>query len=410
MRLKKVFLKTESVVSKQQVFLLWWGCQVLALVFPVLPSYGQSKASLSSQQIESKLIPITQSGADSGAYQTIYERMNALGVPGVSIAVFDDGKISWAKGYGLSDQSQAKPVDTATLFQAASISKPITSVAAFRLVETNVLSLDEDVNLKLRRWKVPENPYTAQEKVTLRRIVSHTAGLTVHGFAGYKPNDQLPSLINILDGTPPANSSPVRVKQTPGREETYSGGGFTILQLLLEDVTNKPFSALVNELVLQPIGMKQSTFRLPLLREEVALAAKGYDEHGQMIEGGYHVYPELAAAGLWTTPSDLARFMLSVSNAYRVDKGILRQTTVRQMLTKIPGAGGLGFGVDGSGETLRFRHSGGNAGFSCYAVAFAQSGRGVVIMTNSDNGTPLIHELIRAIAREYQWSAMWPRE
>ncbi|GAB3696722.1 hypothetical protein GCM10027592_20190 [Spirosoma flavus] len=336
--------------------------------------------------------------------------MKALNVPGVSIAVFENGKISWAKAYGVSDKSQTKPVTTATLFQAASISKPVTSVATFRLIEQKLLSLDEDVNVKLRRWKVPVSPFTEQEKVTIRRIVSHTAGLSVHGFAGYTPSDKLPTVTQILDGIPPANSAPIRVNVLPGEKEMYSGGGFTVLQTLLEDVTGKPFSALLDELVLKPIGMNQSTFSLPLPGNKATRAAKGYDGVGNMVDGGYHLYPELAAAGLWTTPSDLARFMLNVSNSYQADKGILKQETARQMLTKIPGAGGLGFGVDGSGETLRFRHSGGNAGFSCYAVAFAQTGRGVVVMTNSDNGTPLIHELVRAIAREYTWGPMWPRD
>ncbi|RIV17268.1 class A beta-lactamase-related serine hydrolase [Fibrisoma montanum] len=375
-----------------------------------MQSYGQSKSALTSQRLENRLIPITKAGADSGSYQTIYERMKALNVPGVSIAVFDGGQIRWAKGYGLSDKSQAKPVDTATLFQAASISKPVTTVTTFRLIEAKTLSLDEDVNQKLRRWKVPENEYTTKEKVTVRRLVSHMAGLTVHGFAGYNPADKLPTVENILNGTPPANSSPVRVKETPGEKETYSGGGFTVLQLLLEDVTGKSFGALAEEMVLQPVGMKHSTFSLPLPSDKASRAAKGYEETGDMVDGGYHVYPELAAAGLWSTPSDLARFMINVSDSYRADKGILRQATVRQMLVKIPQAGGLGFGVDGSGETLRFRHSGGNAGFSCYAVAFAETGRGVVVMTNSDNGTPLIHELVRAITREYQWPTMWPKE
>ncbi|WP_461042640.1 serine hydrolase domain-containing protein [Spirosoma harenae] len=398
------------MIAKLRTFCLFLFLQILFLVSLPMPSSGQEKPMVSSLSIENKVIPIAKSGADSGSYQTIYERMKALGVPGVSIAVFDGGKISWTKGYGLSDITRHKSVDSATLFQAASISKPVTSVATFRLIEKKALVLDEDVNLKLRRWKVPENVYTSKEKVTVRRIVSHTAGLSVHGFAGYNPAAKLPTVTQILDGASPANSSPVRVMETPGDKERYSGGGFTILQLLLEDVTGNSFGPLVEELVLRPIGMRQSTFSIPLSGVTVFRAAKGYEGNGTLVDGGYHLYPELAAAGLWTTPADLARFMLNVSESYRSGKGILAQATVRQMLTKIPGAGGLGFGVDGSGETLRFRHSGGNAGFACYAVAFAQTGRGVVIMTNSDNGTPLIHELVRTIAREYQWPPMWPRE
>ena len=392
-------------MGNSTVLLLWIFIWVVAT-----RSYGQTDTLPGPQRIENKITPINKAGVDDGGYQTIQERMKALGVSGVSIAIFDRGQISWAKGYGLSDKSRASRVDTATLFQAASISKPVTSVATLRLVEANTLALDEDVNGKLRRWKVPDNGYTATEKVTPRRIVSHTAGLSVHGFLGYNRGDKLPTLPAILDGLPPANSPPVRVIDTPGKKEIYSGGGFTLLQLLLEDVTGKPFGALMKELVLRPAGMTQSTFALLLPRDKASLAAKGYQENGDTVDGGYHVYPELAAAGLWTTPSDLARFMLNISGSYRGDTGILQPATVRKMLIKIPGAGGLGFGVDGAGETLRFRHSGGNAGFSCYAVCFAETGRGVSIMTNSDNGTQLIHELIRSISREYHWPAMWPRE
>ncbi|MBD2701599.1 beta-lactamase family protein [Spirosoma sp. BT702] len=408
MPLKSLTSKIQPSVNNRLTSIFY--LQFLAILLTTLSANGQRELALSSERIENKLIHITRSGADSGTYQTIYDRMRALNVPGVSIAVFDNGKISWAKAYGVSDKSQAKPVATSTLFQAASISKPVTSVATFRLIEKQALTLDEDVNLKLKRWKIPESPFSEKEKVTIRRIVSHTAGLSVHGFAGYNHTVKLPTVTQILDGTPPANSSPVRVKETPGEKESYSGGGFTVLQLLLEDVTGKPFGPLLEDLVLKPVGMKQSTFSLPLPSDQVSIAAKGYDERGNMVDGGYHLYPELAAAGLWTTPGDLAKFMLNVSDSYRADKGILKQETARQMLTKIPGAGGLGFGVDGTGETLRFRHSGGNAGFSCYAVAFAQTGRGVVIMTNSDNGTSLIHELVRAMAREYQWGPMWPRD
>ena len=372
---------------------------------------GQKKVSISIARIENSLIPIDNSGRDSGTTQSVLSRMDALGVPGMSVAVFDQGRIIWAKGYGLSDKKLFQKVDTATIFQAASISKPVTSVAMFRLVEKKIINLDDDVNIHLRSWKVPENEYTEEVKVTPRRIVSHMAGLTVHGFYGYSHEDSIPSILQILDGLPPANSKPVRVSIKPGTEEVYSGGGFTVLQLLLEEQTGKPFSVLMNDLVIKPIGMKQSFFSLKIPDAMSVRQAKGY-RNGEMVDGGYNVYPEQAAAGLWTTPSDLARFMLNIGGSYRgnLKNGILQQSTVRSMFTRVPGGGGLGFGIDGSGNSFRFRHNGGNEGFRCYAISFANVGRGVVIMTNSDSGSQLIHELVRAIAREYQWPAMWPRE
>jgi CubicO group peptidase (beta-lactamase class C family) len=198
----------------------------------------------------------------------------------------------------------------------------------------------------------------------------------------------------------------------PDTKESYSGGGFTILQLLIEEVTGKTFSQAMDELVLQPVGMRNSKFSLKIPPEKKWNMATGYRKGGEAVDGGYHIHPEQAAAGLWTTPTDLAQFLITVSDCYRGTSttNLLPQTTVKEMLKKIPGGGGLGFGIDGKTDSLRFRHSGGNDGYSCYAISFAEVGRGAVIMTNSDNGTTLIRELLRSISREYKWPPMWPRE
>lgn len=362
-------------------------------------------------RIEHGLIPIDDTGADSGAPQSISERMATFKVPGLSVAVFDGGRIIWARGYGISDQKTRAAVDTSTLFQAASISKPVSSVGSFRLVEQGMLALDQNVNERLQSWKVPENQFTQNEKVTLRRIVSHMAGLTVHGFAGYKRSDARPTLPQILDGLQPANSPTVRVDTIPGVRESYSGGGFVILQLLMEDVSGQRFDTLMSDLVLQPAGMPYSTFSQPLPADRAGQAATGHDSDGVAIDGRYHIYPELAAAGLWTIPSDLARFMLAVGRSYRGEQGgILEQTSARTMLTRVPGGSGQGFGLSGEGESFRYRHNGGNAGFTCYAVAFAATGRGIVLMTNSDAGSQLMRELARAVSREYGWPPLWVGE
>jgi CubicO group peptidase (beta-lactamase class C family) len=374
-------------------------------------SAGSGRHDALIQRIENEIHPITSSGADSNINQTIDQRMQALKVPGVSIAVFDSGQIIWAKGYGIKELLPGMVVDTNTLFQAASISKPVTAVGMLRLVERNVLQLDNDVNQYLKRWQIPASDLTATEKVTLRRVVSHMSGLGVHGFFGYHVADTIPTAIQILNGGPPANSQAVRVVEKPGTREIYSGGAYTMLQVLLEDVTGKQFKDLLQQEVLQPAGMKQSGFDQPLPAERSKNVAKGFDENAKLIGGGSYVYPEMAAAGLWTTPSDLARFMMNISGCYRGEKGLLKQSTVQEMLTKLPGAGGLGFGVDGSGTPAkRFRHSGGNYGYTCYAVAFTDVGRGIVVMTNSANGTALIRELSRTISRVYGWPPMLNRE
>jgi CubicO group peptidase (beta-lactamase class C family) len=371
---------------------------------------SKAEKSESIVRIENNLFEITKSGVDTGIAYSVLERMKNFGVEGMSVTVFDQGKIIWTKGYGFRNKELKQIVDSTTIFQAASISKPVTTVASFRLVSKGLLNLDENINTYLKKWKVPENEFTSESKVTLRRIVSHTAGLSVHGFYGYGPNDSIPTTVEILDGIKPANSKPVRVFIKPNTGESYSGGGFTVLQLTIEEVTGKSFSDVMNELVLVPSGMENSEFSLRIPERMKKNVAIGYRKNGDVVDGGYHIYPEQAAAGLWTTPTDLAKFMLVVGDSYRKDQGLLQQSTVKEMFKKIPGAGGLGFGIDRKGDSLRFRHSGGNEGFSCYAVSFAEIGRGAVIMTNSDNGAPIIREFLRAISKEYKWPLMWIKE
>lgn len=362
-------------------------------------------------RIENNIYPINEKGENDSVAVTLISRMNDFNVPGLSITVFDNNEILWSKGYGVKDKNSGELVTENTLFQAASISKPVTSVAAFKLIEENKLSLDENVNLKLIRWQVPDNKFTKNEKVTVRRIMSHTSGLGTSGFKGYKQQDSIPTLKQILQGSEITNSKPVRVIQKPGESKIYSGGGMTVLQMLMEDITGKEFSDLMNDLVLNPVQMHNSSFEYPLPERFSGLTSTGYDEKGNAIEGGYHIYPEKAAAGLWSTSSDLARFMIALGKSYRGEEnGLLKQSSAQIMMTRVPNADGTGIGIDGEGKAFRFRHSGGNAGFRCYAVSFANTGRGVVIMTNSDNGFYLIHEIVRAVAREYNWPPMFMRE
>ncbi len=363
------------------------------------------------QRVENNIYKIDQNGKSDSLATTIESRMKELNVPGVSIAVFDNNKILWAKGYGKKNKEAGTEVNENTIFQAASISKPFASVATFKLIEEGKISLNENVNLKLKRWHVPNNDFTKTEKVTPGRIMSHTSGLSTSGFQGYKKNDSIPSLIDILQGSKITNSEPVRVVQKPGESELYSGGGMEVLQMLLEDVSQKEFSPLLDNLILKPVKMNNSSFVYPLPKKLDNLTANGYDENGKVIDDGYHIYPEKAAAGLWSNPTDLALFMIALGKSYRgEDNGLLKQESAKTMMTRVPNAGGIGIGIDGEGNAFRFRHTGGNAGFVCYAVSFADIGRGAVIMTNSDNGFPLIHEITRAISKEYNWPAMWMRE
>jgi CubicO group peptidase (beta-lactamase class C family) len=335
----------------------------------------------------------------------IGDRLRQHNVPGVSVAVIHEFKVEWAKGYGVADRQTGVPVTARTLFQAASTSKPVAAFAALKLVERGDLDLDRDVNRYLKTWKVPTNQFTRQHAVDLRSLLSHTAGTTVHGFGGYPSGAKLPTLREILDGVKPANSPPIRVDKVPGNGFRYSGGGIEIEQRLMMDVTGKPFPELMRNLVLNPLAMSASTYQQPLPKPLRAQAAAGHDDKGHPIPGKWHVYPEMAAAGLWTTPSEMSHYVIEVLLAHegRSEK-VLDQKMVDQMLTpQNGGPAGLGPFIENHRNGKRFSHNGANAGFRCVFVGLLNRGDGAVVMTNSDNGDPLVGEIMKSIAAVYGW-------
>jgi CubicO group peptidase (beta-lactamase class C family) len=329
---------------------------------------------------------------------TIAERLQHYHVPGVSIAVERDGTLAWPKGYGTATADGAA-VTRETLFQAASISKVVSAMTALRLVELGKLSLDEDVNIKLRSWKVPPSDSMQGEHVTLRRLLSHTAGTTVHGFAGYASGESVPTLPQLLAGAKPANSKPVRVDIKPGTQMRYSGGGYEVMQQLVQDVTAKPYAEVVQELVLQPLGMTHSTYEQPLPERLRPAAATAYNSEGQAISGKWHTYPEQAAAGLWTTPSDLVKIIMELQKPGRV----LSEKTVGQMLTPVLDHYALGLQLSDTEGRKAFLHSGANEGFRCMLFGYREGGQGAVVMTNGDNGSQLADEILASVAGTYGW-------
>ena len=385
-----------------------------ALASPVTPplrvgAQGAPPAEARAARVEQGLLPGIVIAGRPLPVRPLAERMAALKTPGVSVAVINDGRIEWARGYGVADAGGNAPVTPQTLFQAASLSKPVASLAALRLVEQGKLALDEDVNARLTSWKVPENDFTKTEKVTLRRLLSHTAGLTVSGFPGYSAGAPVPALVQVLDGQKPANTAAIRADVVPGTISRYSGGGYTVMQQLLMDITGRPFPSLAADLVLKPVGMTDSTYEQPLPEARRAAAASGHLATGGLLPGRYHTYPEMAAAGLWTTPTDLARFLIEMQKALQGKSAILSASMARQMVTDQKGSYGLGLGLEGAGASAAFGHGGSNAGFKCGMTAFIESGRGAVVMTNGDQGGRLASEVLRAVAAEYDWPARRPR-
>jgi len=338
---------------------------------------------------------------------SLASRMAGLHVPAVSIAVIHNGRIDWARGFGVT-QWGGPSVTEHTLFQAASISKPVFALAVLRLADAGKLDLQANVNNYLKSWHVPDSTLTSQAPVTLRGLLSHSAGTTVHGFRGYEPTATLPTLRQILDGVSPANNSPVRVDIVPGSRYRYSGGGYIIAQALLQDLTGEPAAQYLQRVLLQPMGMKDSTFEQPLPASRASEIAMAYRADGSQVEGGPRVFPEQAAAGLWTTPSDLARYGLAVTSSLKGEQGaILSPSMARTMLTPVLMDHGLGPKVGGRTPRMYFTHDGGNDGYRCLLVIY-DDGEGAVVMTNSDSGGAIAQEVIRSIASAYGWPDFAP--
>jgi CubicO group peptidase (beta-lactamase class C family)/pimeloyl-ACP methyl ester carboxylesterase len=379
----------------------------IALVLLIIPLFArplqaQNETEARIRRVENGLMPPVQVKGD--AAWNIRERMEHYKVPGVSVAVIENFRVVWAKGYGVQDLETKEPVTERTIFQAASIGKSLNATAILRKVREGKLSLDENVNSYLRSWKLPDNEFTAGKKVTIANLLSHTGGTTVSGFPGYEVGAPIPTVEQILRGEPPANTAPIIVDTEPGVAFRYSGGGTTILQLMLSELEKKPYPQIMKETVLDPLGMTVSSFNQPLPLELQPLAATAHDRNGQPVDGRYYVYPELAAAGLWTTPTDLARFAIEhqLSLQGKSNK-ILSRELEERMTTPYIGEGyGLGFQIQKMGDEVYFLHGGGNRGYRSLLIAHKQKGYGAVVMTNGASEA-MIPEIIRSIAKEYSW-------
>ncbi|WP_263351301.1 serine hydrolase [Acidicapsa acidisoli] len=376
-------------------------------------SGGQSPAP-NEKAVEENLhfLTVIKGRPDPG--MSLADQMSRLHVPGVSIAVIRDKRIDWSKGYDVVRLGGA-PVSTSTLFSAASMSKPVTAMAILRLVQEGKIDLDVDVNTYLKAWKISANEYTKDHPVTVRELLSHTSGIGTHNGMIYNPATGVPSILEILNGKPPATTPPVRVEWEPGTKYAYANGGYLILELLISELTGKPFAEAMKELVLTPIGMNNSTFKAPLSPEEAATAATAYDEGGT---NGYApaqiVEPNAAAGGLWTTAIDYAKFIIELEKEYDGESHrVLNQKMARAMVTAGMGPSdsirwGLGVRVGGTQPNIYFEH-GGSAVYQCDMVGYP-SGNGVVVLTSGGEGGPLSDQIVRSVAQTYDWPDFKPVE
>lgn len=381
---------------------------LLLLFAYILPFTVLAQTSVDTQvkRVEQGLLPAVLIKGDPS--WTLAERMKQWKVPGLSVAVVKDFKVEWARSYGIKDIDTKEPVTTETLFQAGSISKPVAAMVALKRVQQGKIALDENINNKLVTWKLPDNEFTAKKKVTLANLLSHTAGLTVHGFPGYAVDEKVPTLSQVLDGTEPANTAAVRVDMEPGTKFRYSGGGTTIAQLAIMDIEKKPYPQIAKETVLGPLNMTNSTYSQPLPDDWRKKAASGHRGDGALVPGKIHVYPEMAAAGLWTTPTDLAKFGIEVQLSYAGKSNkVLPKELIERMVTPFMEQVGLGFFIDKRGNSVYFGHDGADEGFRAMMLMHREKGYGAVIMVNSDNGQ-IMGEVMRSIAREYNWDEFLP--
>jgi CubicO group peptidase (beta-lactamase class C family) len=375
--------------------------QASPLPCPMPDRAAGGRSDIHTRAVETNLTPPVR--APGEAPSSLAARMRLYGVPGISVAVIHRGRIDWARGWGVRDTVSCAPVTPDTAFQAASISKVATAVIALRLVEQHKLALDSDINLSLRGWHLPGDAHLAPRGVTLRQLLSHTAGLGVHGFAGYLPGAPLPTTVQILEGVPPANNMAVRSVLPAGAQFQYSGGGYVLTQLALQDVTGLPFAELAQRELLGPLHMTRSAFAQPPSADLLANIAFGHVA-GQPVPGNYHVYPELAPAGLWTSAGDLARMLIDLQASAVGRKGHrLSPAMARAMLQPVKDHWGLGVELYTTAPK-RFGHDGVNEGFQSYMIAYAGKGEGIVALTNGGQGRRLIDEVVRAVATDYGWT------
>lgn len=343
---------------------------------------------------------------------TLAERMKYYHVKGISIVVIKDFKIDWAKGYGLADSLSGKPVDTNTLFQVGSISKAINGLGILSLVQNGKLDLNKDINEYLKSWKFPYDSLSKGKRITLTNLLSHTAGLSVHGFPGYVAGDTIPSLIEILDGKPPANNRAVRSEFEPSLKYKYSGGGTTISQLIIQDVVQQPYHHFMRETIFVPLGMKTSSYEQPPSIANKKLLATGHLTNGTAVVGNYHIYPEQAAAGLWSNPSELAAYVIEIQKSLlgKSNKILSKEMATQYVmpynfnyLTPYPDEEvALGVFSQKTGGERYFTHDGSDRGFKAKFIGSIKNGYGAVLMINSDS-REILEEVVNAIALTYNW-------
>jgi CubicO group peptidase (beta-lactamase class C family)/thioredoxin-related protein len=360
-------------------------------------------ALLKKIKMEQEIIGKVKFSGEPENFKTLSNSMENYNIPGLSLAVINEGKIEWSQTYtnaNFSDQN----INDATVFQAASLSKPVTFLAALRMHTVGKIDLDENIEKYLKSYKLRKGKQTEDNPVTFRNIFAHTSGITAGGYQGYTKDQNVPTDVEILKGTIGVNSNPIEVLSKPNDVLAYSGGGYTLAEVALQDIHNDSFSNLMKIWILDPVGMEHSEFTQPLIVKDSSMVAKGYTADGEMLEGGWRNHPEQAAAGLWSTSTDLANFLIEIYKSYQGQKSVFSKSAIKSILNEVRDGHIYGFIVDKSNNGLALTHYGGNAGYRTGMTIDLTTGKGLVYLINSDNGGALGNELLLSASKLYGWN------
>ncbi|RZN78870.1 MAG: class A beta-lactamase-related serine hydrolase [Winogradskyella sp.] len=388
-----------NYLIKLQVF-LFFTISISNISAQTNPTYSEAVESR-IKDVENNLRDKPMDSSD--ITHNLSERMKFHNIPAVSIAVIKNYELDWARAYGFADKEAQIPATTTTLFQAASISKSLNAVGVLRWAETNNIDLEADIDTFLKSWTLKSRKKANGKTISIASILSHSAGLSRHGFGGYEVGDALPTTQQILDGKKPANTKKVKSLFEPNTKFKYSGGGTTITQLILTENTGSPYDTYMKEHILNPLGMTESFYTQPPPKD--AALATAYWSKGEPLKTKYHVYPEMAAAGLWTTPTDLSKYIIEMQKSLKGESNkLLSKDMTKKMMTPYLEGEATGFGVFISEilDKKYFQHGGSNEGFKCHYYASLENGNGVVIMVNSEN-YDIITEIIRSVVKVYEW-------
>lgn len=340
---------------------------------------------------------------ESENLSSIKNKMSEYNIPALSLAVISQGKIEWADIYQNANLPEEQKLDCKSIFQAASLSKPVTFLAAVRMHAAGKIDLDKDIQNYLKDFVLPQGKQTAENPVTFRNIFSHTSGILSGGYQGYAKDLPLPSDLDVLRGSEGVNSPAIEVITTPNETLAYSGGAYTLAELALQDIYNDEFSNIMKTWILEPAGMNHSEFTQPLLASKSNQVAKGYNQSGKVLDGGWRNYPEQAAAGLWSNSIDMAKFLIEIYKAYHGKSSIFSQSDIKSIISHERDGSVYGFILNRSGDDISITHFGGNAGYLTGMTISLTSGNGLVYLINSDNGGALGNELLLSASLVYNW-------